>query len=118
MQLLIYHGPVPRKPLVAIGQLEWEGATLGVGTIDLKGNLGLTELVYECVGAAYNSLWKEQLAEEHSSQRCYVLPTAGLKLIAFFRFRFRCKLSSPCCRCSRIDFHQSSNTCVRPTLSN
>ena len=32
-----------------------EGATLGVGTIDLKGNAGLTELVYVCVGAAFES---------------------------------------------------------------
>ena len=55
MQLLIYHGPETRKPLVAVAEVEWEGATLGVGAIDLKGNAGLTELVYECVGAAYKS---------------------------------------------------------------
>jgi hypothetical protein len=55
MQLLIYHGSEPRKTLVAIAEVEWEGATLGVGTIDLKGNTGLTELVYECVGAAFKS---------------------------------------------------------------
>ena len=36
MRLLIYHGPEPRKPLVAIAEVEWEGATLGVGTIDLN----------------------------------------------------------------------------------
>ena len=55
MRVLIYHGPELRKPLVAIAEVEWEGATLGVGTIDLKGNAGLTELVYECVGAAFKS---------------------------------------------------------------
>ncbi len=55
MQLLVYHGPDARKPLVAIAEVEWEGATLGVGTIDLKGNAGLIELVYECVGAAFKS---------------------------------------------------------------
>ena len=52
MRLLIYHGPEPRKPLVAVAEVEWEGATLGVGSIDLMGNMGLIELVYECVGAA------------------------------------------------------------------
>ena len=53
--LLVYHGPEPRRPLVAIAELEWKGATLGVGTIDLKCNAGLTELVYECVGAAFKA---------------------------------------------------------------
>ena len=55
MQLLVYHGPEARKPLVAIAEGEWEGATLGVGTIDLKGNPNLTELVYACVGAAFKA---------------------------------------------------------------
>jgi hypothetical protein len=58
VQLLIYHGPEPRKPLVAIAQIEWEGATLYVGTIDLKGNPeSLKELVYSCVGATFKALW-------------------------------------------------------------
>ena len=55
MQLLVYHGPESRKPLVAVAEVEWEVKTLEVGTIDLKGNTGLTELVYECVGAAFNA---------------------------------------------------------------
>ena len=60
MRLLIYHGPETRKPLVAIAEVEWEGATLGVGTIDLKGNAGLTDLVYECVGAAFKTHFGKQ----------------------------------------------------------
>ncbi len=55
MQLLIYHGPERRKPLVAIAELELEGATLGVGTIELKSDTANNELVYECVGAAFKS---------------------------------------------------------------
>lgn len=55
MQLLIYHAPAPHKPLVSISEVEWEGATLGVGTIDAKSNTGLTELVYESVGATFKS---------------------------------------------------------------
>ena len=56
MQRLTYHGPEPRKPLVAIAEVEWEGATLGAGTIDFtKGFEGLNELVYECVGAAFKT---------------------------------------------------------------
>lgn len=58
MQLLIYHGPDARKPLVAIAEVEWEGATLCVGTIDLRGNPdSLKQLVYACVGATFKALW-------------------------------------------------------------
>ena len=52
MQLLIYHGPGLRKPLVAIAEVEWEGATLGVGTIDPKIATTKNEVVYACAGAA------------------------------------------------------------------
>ena len=47
------HLPRPRtpQPLVAIAEVEWEGATLGVGTIDLKSDTADNELVYECVCA-------------------------------------------------------------------
>ena len=37
-----------------------DGATLRVGTIDLKGNAWLTELVYECVGLAFKSQFGKQ----------------------------------------------------------
>jgi hypothetical protein len=53
MQLLIYHGPERRKPLVAVAEVEWEGATLGVGTIELKNDTVDNELVYECAGATF-----------------------------------------------------------------
>jgi len=58
--VLIYHGPVRRKPLVAVAEVAWEGATLRVGTIDLKGNSALTVLVYDCVGAAFKSHFGKQ----------------------------------------------------------
>jgi hypothetical protein len=51
MQLMIYHGPEPRKTLVAIA-----GATLRVGAIDLKSGTVTNELVYECVGTAQSLL--------------------------------------------------------------
>lgn len=53
LQLLIYHGPESRKPLVAIAEVKWKRATLGVGTIELKSDAADNELVYECVGLAF-----------------------------------------------------------------
>lgn len=52
MQLLIYHGPERRKPLVAVAEVEWEETTLSVGTIELKNRVCTIELVYACVTAA------------------------------------------------------------------
>ena len=77
MRLLIYHGPEPRKPLAAIAEVEWEGATLGVGTIDLKGNAGLTELVYECVEAAF----KPHFGESEPSKNIPVNDTTFCRLV-------------------------------------
>ena len=53
MQMLICHCPEPRTPLVAVSEVEWEGATLGVGTIDLKSDTCNNELVYKCVEATF-----------------------------------------------------------------
>ena len=58
MQPHIDHGSGLRKPLVAIAEVEWEGATRGVGTIDLTIATATSEPVYACAGASYKACFR------------------------------------------------------------